>query len=91
MQAVIVSPALADASNDNWRTARRWQHMLSPASDVPLAKQWTDAQASNDFVMLALLARRSAPSITAPTSIAILRKTRWHAPLAITCGAATLL
>ena len=28
-QVVIVSPALADANNGNWQTARRWQRFLS--------------------------------------------------------------
>jgi hypothetical protein len=38
---VIVTPALADANNGNWQTARRWARMLAPALprrlDGPLA------------------------------------------------------
>ncbi|MCX7173635.1 MAG: selenoneine biosynthesis selenosugar synthase SenB [Proteobacteria bacterium] len=60
---VIVSPALADANNGNWQTARRWQRMLAPA--VRIVKQWPDALADKDDVMLALHARRSWPSIAA--------------------------
>ncbi|TRZ65984.1 MAG: TIGR04348 family glycosyltransferase, partial [Rhodocyclaceae bacterium] len=62
---VIVSPALADANNGNWQTARRWQRMLSPSLAVRIVKQWPDARAGEDGVMLALHARRSASSIAA--------------------------
>ena len=30
LRIVIVSPALADANNGNWQTARRWQRLLQP-------------------------------------------------------------
>ena len=48
---VIVSPALADANNGNWQTARRWQELLAP-HDVRIVKNWPDpaarkAKASN--------------------------------------------
>ena len=66
-RAVIVSPALADANNGNWQTARRWQTLLSPHC-ARIVRQWPDAQADNDQVMLALHARRSANSVQA-----------WHA------------
>ena len=63
---VIVSPALHEANNGNWRTARRWQQLLSPQVAVRIVSQWPDLQASGrDRVMLALHARRSAPSIRA--------------------------
>ena len=63
---VIVSPALADANNGNWQTARRWQQMLSPQHAVRIVREWPDAAASGqDRVMLALHARRSATSIAA--------------------------
>ena len=69
---VIVSPALADANNGNWQTARRWQQLLqSPrASPQPLSArivtQWPDGPgAANDHCMLALHARRSAASVFA--------------------------
>lgn len=62
---VIVSPALADANNGNWRTAQRWQKLLSPAFDVRVVRQWPDAKAPADALMVALHARRSADSIQA--------------------------
>ena len=67
LRVVIVSPALADANNGNWQTARRWQQLLS-AHSARIVRQWPDAQADDDDVMLALHARRSADSVQA-----------WHA------------
>ena len=67
LRVVIVSPALADANNGNWQTARRWQQMLS-GHFARIVRQWPDAQAEDDDVMLALHARRSADSVEA-----------WHA------------
>lgn len=64
---VIVSPALVAANNGNWQTARRWQRLLSPHS-ARIVRQWPDALADQDEVMLALHARRSAESVLA-----------WHA------------
>ncbi len=64
-QVVIVSPALSDANNGNWQTARRWQHHLSPYFPTRIVKMWPDALAGLDHVMLALHARRSAPAIAA--------------------------
>jgi putative glycosyltransferase (TIGR04348 family) len=62
---VIVSPALADANNGNWQTARRWQRLLSPHR-VRITQHWPDGpDAASDTIMLALHARRSAPSIAA--------------------------
>ena len=64
-RVVIVSPALADANNGNWQTARRWQQMLAPHA-VRIVREWPDAAASRqDQVLLALHARRSAASISA--------------------------
>lgn len=65
---MIVTPALADANNGNWQTARRWQRFLAPLYPTRLAKAWPDAQADTDDAMIALHARRSAASIAA-----------WHA------------
>ena len=62
---MIVSPALADANNGNWRTARRWQELLAGSHAVRVTKDWPDAQAARDHCMLALHARRSAPAIAA--------------------------
>ena len=67
LRVVIVSPALADANNGNWQTARRWQQLLS-AHSARIVRQWPDAQAGDDDVMLALHARRSADAVLA-----------WHA------------
>jgi putative glycosyltransferase (TIGR04348 family) len=66
-QVVIVSPALADANNGNWQTARRWQRMLSATHSARIVREWTgaDPAAAHDDVMLALHARRSAASIQA--------------------------
>lgn len=62
---VIVSPALADANNGNWQTARRWQRLLAPLP-ARIVQQWPDGEASTqDRVMLALHACRSAASIAA--------------------------
>ncbi|HSW21842.1 MAG TPA: TIGR04348 family glycosyltransferase, partial [Burkholderiaceae bacterium] len=62
---VIVTPALADANNGNWQTARRWARMLSAAYRVRVAAAW---DGGDEALMIALHARRSAPSIA-----------RWHA------------
>eukprot|EP01041_Mallomonas_annulata_P030765 gene30765-52966_t len=63
-RVVIVSPARADANNGNWQTARRWQKLLAP-HDARIVLQWPDAEASQDELMLALHAKRSAASIEA--------------------------
>lgn len=75
---VIVTPALADANNGNWRTARRWAGMLASAYRVRLTKQWHagDREAAEDDLMIALHARRSASSIA-----------EWHAAHGMQAGA----
>jgi putative glycosyltransferase (TIGR04348 family) len=62
---VIVSPALADANNGNWRTAQRWRQLLAPRYDARITREWPDAGAGSDTAMLALHARRSAGAIEA--------------------------
>ncbi|MCF8167706.1 MAG: TIGR04348 family glycosyltransferase [Rhodoferax sp.] len=62
---VIVSPALSDANNGNWQTARRWQGMLAAQHTVRIVRDWAADPAPNDQVMLALHARRSASSVQA--------------------------
>ena len=57
---MIVTPALADANNGNWQTARRWARMLSAAYRVRIAAAW---DGGTEVLMIALHARRSAPSI----------------------------
>ena len=59
---VIVTPALADANNGNWQTAHRWAGMLAPAYRVSLAAQW---QGGDEDLLIALHARRSAPTVEA--------------------------
>lgn len=62
---------MADANNGNWQTARRWARLLSGHYAVRLTRQWPDASAvqasaiTPSDVLLALHARRSAPSIAA--------------------------
>lgn len=62
---VIVSPALADANNGNWQTARRWQQMLAGTHPTRIVKAWPDEHADTDAVMIALHARRSAGPVAA--------------------------
>ena len=71
---MIVTPALADANNGNWQTARRWARMLSPAYRVRIATAW---KGGDEALMIALHARRSAPSI------ALWHALRPGAPLAV--------
>ncbi|OGB81711.1 MAG: glycosyl transferase family 1 [Burkholderiales bacterium RIFOXYC12_FULL_60_6] len=73
-QVVIVSPALADANNGNWQTARRWQKFLQaatashPGFQARIVTQWPDGPAvAQDSAMVALHARRSAASVLAWT------------------------
>jgi putative glycosyltransferase (TIGR04348 family) len=59
----LVTPALANANNGNWQTARRWAKFASADDyEVRLMQQWQGEPAD---LMLALHARRSAPSIAA--------------------------
>jgi putative glycosyltransferase (TIGR04348 family) len=59
-RVLIVSPALADANNGNWRTAARWGRFLAGVADVRIARSW-EGEACD--AMIALHARRSADSI----------------------------
>jgi len=65
IQVVIVTPAFADANNGNWRTAERWRRFLAPLNQTRLVKTWPDRAATQDNLMIALHARRSASSIAA--------------------------
>ena len=67
-RVVIVCPATSASNNGNWRTARRWQRLLQGSATVRIVQHWPDAQTGHDDVLLALHARKSAPSIAA-----------WHA------------
>jgi putative glycosyltransferase (TIGR04348 family) len=64
-QVVIVSPALRDDNNGNWQTARRWRQHIAPLYPTRIVRQWPDAEAGKDSVMIALHARRSADAIAA--------------------------
>ncbi|MDO9091048.1 MAG: hypothetical protein Q8R98_19345 [Rubrivivax sp.] len=59
---VIVTPALADAHNGNWQTARRWARMLRSSHGIRLAAAWRDG---DEALMIALHARRSPASVAA--------------------------
>jgi len=59
---LIVSPALADANNGNWHTASRWVRMLRNHCRIGLAQHWDGKPCD---LLIALHARRSAPSIDA--------------------------
>jgi putative glycosyltransferase (TIGR04348 family) len=59
---LIVTPALADANNGNWQTARRWARLLGDDYEVRMVRQWQGEAAD---AMIALHARRSAASIAA--------------------------
>ena len=61
----IVTPALADANNGNWQTARRWASMLGQTYRVNLVPAWPHPGVDAPDVLLALHARRSAASIAA--------------------------
>lgn len=58
----LVTPALADANNGNWQTAKRWARMVSDDYRVDLVARWDGSPCD---ALLALHARRSAASIHA--------------------------
>jgi putative glycosyltransferase (TIGR04348 family) len=62
---LLVTPALASANNGNWQTAHRWARLLAPAYRVTLTDRADAAAIARADAMLALHARRSAPSIQA--------------------------
>jgi len=63
----LVTPALADANNGNWQTARRWARLLAGHYAVRLARHWPDGPTADNGtdLLLALHARRSADSVAA--------------------------
>ncbi len=67
---VIVSPALSDANNGNWQTAKRWADLLSQHYRTRITQVWPDdaAHSVSDNILIALHACRSAASVAA-----------WHA------------
>lgn len=60
----LVTPALADANNGNWQTARRWARLLAPQHAVDLRGQWQAGDPAG-ALLIALHARKSAASIAA--------------------------
>jgi putative glycosyltransferase (TIGR04348 family) len=64
----IVSPASARANNGNWQSASRWARFLRARHRVTLSLQWpADSAAPPPDLLIALHARRSAPSLDAWT------------------------
>ncbi|HEX9390169.1 MAG TPA: selenoneine biosynthesis selenosugar synthase SenB [Usitatibacteraceae bacterium] len=59
-QIIIVTPYLAGANNGNWRTAHRWQSLLSGDFRVIVQGGW---QGEACDLLIALHARRSAAAI----------------------------
>ena len=64
----IIGPALAKANNGNWQTARRWQQFLRADYRVACMTAWQAEVDAAPALMVALHARRSAPSIAAYTA-----------------------
>jgi putative glycosyltransferase (TIGR04348 family) len=66
----IVSPASARANNGNWQSASRWARFLRTRYRVTIAQQWPDDDGAGEAppdLLIALHARRSAPSLDAWT------------------------
>jgi putative glycosyltransferase (TIGR04348 family) len=63
---VIASPAMAQQNNGNWQTASRWASFLEGHYAVDIVPQWQAGDAPADL-LIALHARRSAPSLAAFT------------------------
>ena len=61
-EIVIVTPALRQANNGNWQTARRWAQMLADHYRVRIVDAWSEG---DEALMFALHARRSAESVAA--------------------------
>jgi putative glycosyltransferase (TIGR04348 family) len=60
----IASPAMARQNNGNWQTASRWAGFLDGAYAVDIVTQWQAGDNAPDL-LIALHARRSAPSLAA--------------------------
>ena len=68
INAVMVSASGAKLNNGNWHTAHRWAKFLSGHCDIEVVEHWLDGPqipSREPQIMVALHARRSAPSITA--------------------------
>lgn len=62
---IIASPALADANNGNWQTAWRWSRLLAGRYRTQIVKEWRAGEFPDAVALLALHARRTAPTIAA--------------------------
>ena len=67
---MLVTPALREANNGNWHTARRWAEFLFGYCDTTMLKSWARGGSISESeilpqAMIALHARRSADSIRA--------------------------
>ncbi|MEQ1657988.1 MAG: selenoneine biosynthesis selenosugar synthase SenB, partial [Hylemonella sp.] len=62
---LIASPALADANNGNWQTAWRWSRLLAGHYRTQIVKTWQPGEHPGAVALLALHARRTAPTIAA--------------------------
>jgi putative glycosyltransferase (TIGR04348 family) len=92
---VIASPALAQQNNGNWQTASRWAGFLAETYTVDIVPQWQAGDAIPDL-LIALHARRSAPSLaafadTGRLSILVLTGTDLYRDIATDAGAARSL
>lgn len=61
---ILVSFAAQESNNGNWHTAYRWAKFLSGHCDIAITQSWNGPD-ENLAAMIALHARRSAPSIHA--------------------------
>lgn len=61
---VLVTPALADANNGNWHTARRWARLLGERYRVVVRSRWQAGDTPGDL-LIALHAFKSAGSVAA--------------------------
>jgi putative glycosyltransferase (TIGR04348 family) len=60
---LIASPALADANNGNWQTARRWAQLLAGHYRTRIVRQWQAGEHPQAVALLALHARRTGDTI----------------------------
>ena len=60
---LIASPALADANNGNWQTARRWAQLLAGRYRTHIVRQWQPGEHPQAVALLALHARRTADTV----------------------------
>jgi putative glycosyltransferase (TIGR04348 family) len=65
----IVSPASARANNGNWQSASRWARFLRTRYRVTISQEWPATPSAAPDLLIALHARRSAPSLNAWTSM----------------------